>query len=162
VLLQIVYRHAHRDANVNCVRPINLARSLTGILESKRVDQCGQRSGLLSSARVVQEEARERLTPLLKNANERAGIEMRRGAILSEVRQADAIERRPNDQFHIVHDQWPIDRDRQRALALVELPAIDLVTVVSEVDAAVLQQIARRLGGGCGSKYTDEPTIAGR
>src|SRR4051794_40467340 len=26
----IVYRHAHRDANVNCVRPINLARSLTG------------------------------------------------------------------------------------------------------------------------------------
>src|SRR5438876_4178418 len=99
-------------------------------------------------ARIVQEEARERLTPLLKDANERAGIEMRRGAILSEVRQADAIERRPNYQFQIVHDQWPIDRDRQRALALVELPAIDLVTVVSEVDAAVLQQIARRLGAG--------------
>ena len=33
-----------------------------------------------------------------------AGIEMRRSAILSEVRQADAIERSANDEVHIVHD----------------------------------------------------------
>src|SRR6266404_6403431 len=100
----IVYRHAHRDANVNCVRPINLARSLTGILESKRVDHCGQRTRLLSSTRVVQEEPWERLTPLLKDANERARIEVWRGPILSEVRQADPIESSANDQVHVVHD----------------------------------------------------------
>src|SRR5438034_9997796 len=93
-----------RDESDNCVRPINLAPSLAGIFESKRVDQCGQRSGLLSSARIVQEEARERLTPLLKDANERAGIEVWRGAILSEVRQADPIESSANDQVHVVHD----------------------------------------------------------
>src|SRR5436305_7655849 len=87
----IVYRHAHRDAQVNCVRPLNLARSLTGILESKRVDECGQRSRLLSSTRVVQEEPWERLTPLLKDANERTGINMRCVAIVSEVRQANPI-----------------------------------------------------------------------
>src|SRR5207247_803944 len=69
---------------VNCVRPINLARSLTGILESKRVDECGPRSRLLSSTRVVQEEPWERLTPLLEDANERTGIKRRRGAILSD------------------------------------------------------------------------------
>ena len=91
------------------------------LFESKCVDQCGQRGGLLSSARVVQEEARERLTPLLKDAHERATIDVRRRAILTEVRQAHSIERCPNDQFHIVHDQWPIDGDRQRALALVDL-----------------------------------------
>src|SRR5438093_1265950 len=131
---------------VNCVRPINLARSLTGILESKRVDECGPRSRLLSSTRVVQEEPWERLTPLLEDANERTGIKMRRGAILSEVRQANPIESSANDQVHVVHDERTVDRDRQRLLALVELPAIDLVTAVAKVDAAVLQQIARRLG----------------
>src|SRR5437588_5804578 len=144
----IVYRHAHSDANVNCVRPIHLARSLTGILESKRVDHCGQRTRLLSSTRVVQEEPWERLTPLLKDANERARIEVWRGPILSEVRQADPIESSANDQVHVVHDERTVHRDGQGLLALVKLPPIDLVTAVAEVDAPMLQQIARRLGAG--------------
>jgi hypothetical protein len=38
---------------------------------------------------------------------------------------------------------WSSDRDRQRALALVELPAKDLVTDVAEVDAPVMQQMAQ-------------------
>jgi hypothetical protein len=32
----------------NCVRPSNVVRSLTAILESKRIDQSCQRAGLLA------------------------------------------------------------------------------------------------------------------
>jgi hypothetical protein len=96
---------------VNCVRPTNVARSLTRILAAKRVDECGQRSGLLASTRVVQEEPWERLTPLLEDANERTGIQMRRGAILSKVRQPDAVESRTNDKVQIVHDEPAVHRN---------------------------------------------------
>jgi hypothetical protein len=68
---------------------------------------------------VIQEEPWERLTPLLKDANERTGIKMRRGAILSEVRQANPIESRANDQVHVVHDEGTVHRDRQRLPAPV-------------------------------------------
>jgi hypothetical protein len=89
---------------------------------------------------------RERLAPRLEDANERAGIEVWCGAILSEVREADAIESRANDQAHVVRDERTIHLNGQRLLASSELPAIVLVTAVAEVEAGVLQQIARAAG----------------
>jgi hypothetical protein len=80
---------------------------------------------------------RERLAPRLEDATERAGIEMRRGAILSEVRQPDAVESRTNDKVQIVHDDPAVHRNGQRLIA--SIPAMDLVTAVAEVDAAVLR-----------------------
>jgi hypothetical protein len=71
---------------------------------------------------------------------------VRRGEIFSDVRQSDAIENGANHEFHIVNDQRTVDRDGQRLLPLIELPAIDLVTPVAEVDASMLNQFARRLG----------------
>jgi hypothetical protein len=54
---------------------------------------------------------RERLAPRLEDATERAGIEMRCGAILSDVRQPDAVESRTNDKVQIVHDEPPLHRN---------------------------------------------------
>jgi hypothetical protein len=78
-----------------------------------------------------------RLARRLEDATERAGIEMRRGAILSEVTQPDANESRTNDKVHIVDDEPAVHRNGQRLIA--SIPAMDLVTAVPEVDAAVLR-----------------------
>jgi len=59
-----------------------------------------------------------RLTPLLKDANERARVEVRRRAILSEVRQTGSIERGANDQVHVVHDHGPFTATVNDCLAL--------------------------------------------
>jgi hypothetical protein len=78
---------------------------------------------------------RERQAPRLEAATERAGIEMPRGAILSEVREPDAVESRTNDKVQIVDDEPAVHRNGQRLIA--SIPAMDLVTAVAEVDAAV-------------------------
>jgi hypothetical protein len=54
---------------------------------------------------------RERLAPRLEDATERAGIEMPRRAMLSEVRQSDAVESRTNDKVQIVHDEPAVHRN---------------------------------------------------
>jgi hypothetical protein len=71
----------------------------------------------------------------LEDATERAGIEISRGAILSEVREPDAVESRTNDKVQIVDDEPAVHRSGQRLIA--SIPAMDLVTAVAEIDAAV-------------------------
>jgi hypothetical protein len=114
------------------------------------LDQRGQRRRLLPPTWVVEEKAGERLAPRLQDARERSAFEVRRRAVLSKVGQANIVERGPNDQFNIVDDQRAGHGNAQRFLAVVEFPPINLVPAMAEVDAPVLQQIARRLGRGMG------------
>jgi hypothetical protein len=65
-------------------------RSVAGIVEPKRLDECEHRSRLLSSTRVVQEEPWERLPPRLEDANEYAGIT--RAVALEWVERSDFDE----------------------------------------------------------------------
>jgi PAS domain S-box-containing protein len=69
---------------------------------------------VLAATQVVQKEAWERLAARLENAHQGAALEVRCRAILSNVRQPRAIECGANHEFHIVHDQWTVDRDGQR------------------------------------------------
>src|SRR3954470_2252427 len=113
---------------------------------AQRLDQSGQRRRLLPPTWVIKEEAGERLAPRLQDAHERSTFEVGRRAILSKVGQANTVERGPNDQFNIVDDQRTAHGNAQRLLALVEFPPINLLPAMAEVDAPVLQQIARRFG----------------
>jgi hypothetical protein len=89
-----IYRDAHDIVRADCVRPSNVVRSLVAILESKRIDQWRQRRRLLSSAGVVEEEARKRRAPILQHADQRTARKVFGDSLLSDPREARPIESR--------------------------------------------------------------------
>jgi hypothetical protein len=89
-------RYASADNRIesNCVRPLNVVGSLTAIFESKRIDQRSQRSRLLPSTGVIEEEAGEGRAPIFEDSDQRAACEVRRNVILQRERAADTVTRR--------------------------------------------------------------------
>jgi hypothetical protein len=75
---------------------------------------------------------------------------VRRGVLLHEKRQADAVDRGSNQQLHIVDDQWTVDGHRKRLLALIELPAISLIRTVPKVEVPMLVRSRGDLGSALG------------
>ena len=71
-MVPTIYRDAHDGRLSQCVKPSNVVRSLTPILESKCIDQSGQRRGLLAAARIVKKEAQKRRAPVLQRADQRS------------------------------------------------------------------------------------------
>jgi hypothetical protein len=65
-------------------------------LQAKSVDEGCQRSRLLAPARIVEEVTGERLAPLFEHPEELSICEIRRGVLLHQERQADAIDRGSN------------------------------------------------------------------
>ena len=92
-------------ANPNCVRPPNVPRSLTAILESKRVDQSRQSGGLLATARIVEKEARKRRAPVLQHAHQRSARKMFGDAVLRDPRKPGSVKSRLNHQIEFVQEQ---------------------------------------------------------
>lgn len=71
---------------------------------------------------------------------------MRRDVFLGCERQANAVDRGADHELHVVDDQGPVHGDRQGLVAPVELPTVDAVFSVTEVDAAMVREIPRRFG----------------
>jgi hypothetical protein len=82
---------------------------------------------------------------VIEHAHQLSVGKIRRRVLLHEERDADAINRRANQQLHIVDNQWIVDGHGERLLALIELPAIGLIRAVPKVEATVLCEVAGRL-----------------
>src|SRR5689334_1820244 len=89
-------------------------------------NQSRQRSRLLSSARIIKEESRERLAPILQHTNERATREMLSNLVLSHESEAYAIKGGADHDLHVIDDQRPVDRNGQGFSALFELPPVNV------------------------------------
>ena len=89
----------------NCVRPSNGVRSRRAIVESKRIDQSRQRSGLLTAARIVEKEARKRRAPVLQHADQRSAREVFRHPIFRDPGKARPVERRLDHQVEFIQEQ---------------------------------------------------------
>ena len=94
-------------------------------------------------SRVVQEEAGERWTPILEHADQRSTLEVFGDAILRDPREARSVERSLNHEIDIVEQKRASDGDRERLVALVELPFVDTFAAVPEADALVVQDVSR-------------------
>ncbi len=71
---------------------------------------------------------------------------MRRRSLFSCERQPGTVDGGPYDQILIVKNQRAVDRDGHRLIAFVELPLVDTLPVMPEVDAAMTQEVPRRCG----------------
>ena len=71
-------------------------RQLSLCLQAKSVDEGCQRGRLLASARIVEEVAGERLGPVFEHPQQLSLCEIRRGVLLHQERQAEAIDRSAN------------------------------------------------------------------
>src|SRR5512143_3983272 len=139
----LIRAHASADASRRC-------GSLP--LQSKRLDQGGQRGRLLSSARVIEEVAWERRAPALEHPHQPASGDEGHGVVLQRPDDTDAVESRPHLDLGIVDDQRSVHRHAERVPPLLELPSVHAARALTKVDARVVQQIARVLGSGMGGK----------
>ena len=89
----------------NCVRPSNVVRSLTAILESKRIDQSRQRRGLLPATGIVQKEPGERRTPVLEHTNQGSALEVLGHPVLRNPREASPIQGGLDHQVEFIEKQ---------------------------------------------------------
>jgi hypothetical protein len=119
-------RYASADNRIesNCVRPLNVVGSLTAIFESKRIDQRSQRSRLLPSTGVIEEEAGEGRAPIFEDSDQRPACEVRRNVILLRERERTPSLAGADRHVHVVEDQRPVDADDELLRALVELPSV--------------------------------------
>src|SRR5271165_6916761 len=123
---------------------VSIVRSMR--LQPKRIDQSRQRGWLLPAARVIKEESGEGLAPVLQHANERPTREMRRHVIICYEGQADAIERSPDHEVHVIEDQRPAHCYGKGFPALFELPAVNAAArSVPKIDTLMIDEIVRRL-----------------
>src|SRR5437879_3657939 len=62
---------------------------------------------------IVEEETRERRTPVFQNAHQCPTCEMRRDAVLVRKRQAHTIDRRTDRELHVIDDQRSVHGDSE-------------------------------------------------
>ena len=80
-------------------------------LHAKCLNQRGEGSRLLPSARIVKKEAWKGLTPALEHTNERPALQMRRYAFIRYKSETDAAQRGLHDEDLIVDNQRAAYRD---------------------------------------------------
>src|SRR5687767_11204554 len=118
------------------------------IVGSPDEPECGdegrESGGLLLASRVVQEEAGERWTPILEHADQRSTLEVFGDAIFRDPRETRSVKRSLNHEINIIEQERAIDGDRERLVALVELPFVDTFAAVPEADAPMVQHVSRR------------------
>ena len=93
-------------------------------------DDSRQGGGLLFPSRVVQEEAGERWTPIFEHADQCSTLEVFGDAILRDPREARSLKRSLNHEINIIEEERAMDGDRERLVALVELPFVDTLAAV--------------------------------
>jgi hypothetical protein len=123
----------------NCVRPSNLVRSLTAILQAKRVDQCRECRRLLPPTRIVKKIASERRTPIFQHTHEGTTRDLRRDAFLKGKRQTQPIDGGANHEIRIVVDQGSAHIDDEGLTAFLELPPVRPGGAAAQVDASVVR-----------------------
>src|SRR5579872_6863810 len=109
------------------------------------MDQRRKRRRLLPSARIVKEEAWERLAPVLQYAHERPFSQMLGREFLRHEGKSETFYGGANQKLHVIDDQRPVHRYGQFLFSFLKLPPIDFAgSSVAVVDAAVARQVARR------------------
>ena|SRR5947209_925791 len=78
-------------------------------LHPEGIDQSRKRRRLLSPARIIKKESRERLAPVLQHAYELAAREMMRNLILPHESEAYAVNGGADNDLHVINDQRPVD-----------------------------------------------------
>src|SRR5579864_503742 len=107
------------------------------------MDQRRKRRWLLPSARIVKEEAGERLAPVLQHAHERPFRQMLGREFLRHEGKSETFYGSANQKLHVIDDQRSVHRHGQFFLSFFKLPAVDLAaSSVAVVDAAVARQVA--------------------
>ena len=100
---------------------------------------------LLPPARVIEEISRVGLTPVLQHTQQGSIRQIFSNLLFGYIGETDAIECAANDQFDIIDDQRTAHSDRQTLLPLLKFPPIQASRTVTEIDAAMLQEITRQL-----------------
>src|SRR5262245_3535670 len=86
-------------------------RLRVGNLDTKRLDERGERGRLLLAARVVEEEAGKRRTPLFQHAYECATGEVHCDAIFRHPRETGTVDRRLDQKVCVIDDERSVHRD---------------------------------------------------
>ena len=94
---------------------------------------------------IVEKVARKGRRPVLHDANELPVCEMVGRALFRGERYTGAVDGRLDNQILIVKDKGTRDGDGDGLVALVKFPLVDALPMMAEVDAAMTQQVARRL-----------------
>src|SRR5687768_518185 len=113
-------------------------------VDAKRLDESRKGGGLVLPTRVVQEETGERWAPIFQNADQRSARKIFKHALFCHPRNARAVECALDHKVQLIENQRAIDRNRDRFIALVELPFVHALAAVPEPDAPVMQQISWR------------------
>jgi hypothetical protein len=99
----------------------------------------------------------KRRAPILKHSLETSLSEMRLRRVLPCVGQAETGQRRIE---HPLRTCWPSTRTPQFAAAFFELPSVQPPRRQAQIDAVVVGEVLRLLGGGRFAKYDGAPTTS--
>lgn len=104
----------------NCVRPSNVVRSLTTILESKHIDQSRQRRGLLPATWVEEEPSNPR-TPVFQHPHECSVLEVPGDAVFSDPGKARPIQRCLDHQVESIQERRTVERGSRAARSCTQV-----------------------------------------
>jgi hypothetical protein len=108
---QELLRHANGRITLDVYTGNELEQAKRNSSHSKNADERGERSGLLPPAWIVDEEARVWLTPILEYPDKTSVNEFCGNLLIGYKSQTDSLCRTANDEFEIVDDERPADRD---------------------------------------------------
>lgn len=95
----------------------------------------------MTPARVVEEIAGERGTPVFQNPHQGAALDLWRDVRLKGKRQTQTLDRGSNHEVRVVDNQGPVHVDDEGLTLLLELPAVRSSGTSAQVDARVRRQI---------------------